>query len=204
MYAIIDTETNGLPNYRLPADDPGQPRLAQFAAILVDGDMNELVDGVRSFLVRPDGWDMHPDATAVNGLTTECLLADGVPIAAVLDAYERIIADGHDIIAFNARFDAKIMRGELRRAGRDDLFAKTRNWCAMYAAKGHGVVNPKGRNRPPSLATCCEHFGIAIEPKPHNAIFGARACLEVVRAMRAGGVLIEPAIHYASEKPEAA
>jgi DNA polymerase III epsilon subunit-like protein len=131
-------------------------------------------------------------------------MAEGVPIGDVLDEYARIITLGYDVIAFNARFDAKIMRGEFRRLGRDDLFAKTRNWCAMYAAKDFGVINPRRKSSPPSLLTCCEHFGITVEPKPHDARHGARACLNVVKALRAGGVLPEPAIHYAKEKPEAA
>jgi DNA polymerase III epsilon subunit-like protein len=203
MYAIIDTETSGLPNYKLPADDPSQPRLAQFAVILVDRDMNELPDAERHFFVRPDGWAMEQAASDINGLTTEQLTAAGVPIGAVLDEYARIIGLDYGIIAFNARFDAKILRGEFRRAGRDDLFERTRNWCAMYAAKDFGVINARRKGFPPSLLTCCEHFGIEVEPKPHDARHGVRACLRVVRELRAGGVEPEPAVHYAKEKAEA-
>lgn len=208
MYAIIDTEGSGLFQYKdketgkpIPADAEGQPRLAQFAAILTDNDMNET--STLNWLVRPDGWEMSPEATLVNGLTTERLIAEGVPVDVVLDAYTKLIEDGYEIIAYNSQHDCKHMRAELRRAGRDDLFAKTRNACAMRAAMSMKIKNEGGRGFP-ALAHVCNHFGIPVEPRPHNAIYGARSCFEVVRCLRAANALPEPAVHFAKSRTEAA
>lgn len=202
MYAFIDTETSGLPNYKLPADDPSQPRLAQFAAILTDGDMQQT--GFTNMLVCPDGWEMTAEATAINSLTTERLKAEGVPIERVLDFYAGLIEAGHGIIAYGAQFDCKILRGELRRAGRDDLFAQTRNWCAMRETRGMKIKKTNGKGGQPRLEDVCVHFGIEVEPKPHDARHGARACLAVVRALVAGGTVIKPAVHYAKNHPREA
>ncbi len=92
----------------LPADEPTNRH--------IQGD-------VRDHLA--DGWDMSAKAGAVNGLTTEMLLAGGNPVSQVLDFYEACIRDGYHMAAYNAQFDGKMMRGEYRRAGRDDLFEIT-------------------------------------------------------------------------------
>ncbi|MEY4951800.1 MAG: hypothetical protein RL299_224, partial [Pseudomonadota bacterium] len=40
-YLVIDTETSGLFDFKKPADDPSQPRLASLAMIWADDDGNE-------------------------------------------------------------------------------------------------------------------------------------------------------------------
>lgn len=207
MYAVVDTEGNGLFRYKdeagnsVPADAEGQPRLAQFAVILADKDMNETVR--LNWFVRPDGWVMLPEATEINGLTTEWLMDNGVPVEVVLAAYSNLITDGRIIVAYNAQHDTKQMRAELRRAGLDDLFAKTRNICAMRGAMSFKIKNEGGRGFP-KLEHVCRHFGISVEPKPHNAIYGARSCFEVVRCLRAANALPEAAVHFAKSRTEAA
>ena len=38
MELFFDTETTGLPKYKLPIDDPAQPMIVQLAAIMSDAD----------------------------------------------------------------------------------------------------------------------------------------------------------------------
>lgn len=144
-HLIIDTETSGLFDFKLAADDPSQPRLAHLAMIYADEEFN--VEAVEDFYVRPDGWKMEPDATAVNGLTDEFLAEHGVGIAEVLQAYSLPVVKGRAVIAFNAQFDCKVMRGEFRRAGLPDLFEQTNNVCVMRPmVKLCGLKQP-GSNR---------------------------------------------------------
>lgn len=125
-YLVIDAETSGLFKFRdadgkpVPADAPGQPRLASVAFIMVDPGMTVISE--REFLIKPDGWSLDAGAAAVNGLTMERLEAEGVPVGDVLDLYTNAISDERVVVAFNAQFDTKMMRGELRRAARPDLF----------------------------------------------------------------------------------
>ncbi len=202
-YAVVDTETSGLFDFSKPADAEGQPRLAQFAAITLD-DSLEQVD-CREMLVKPDGWKMHPDAAAVNGLSDAQLAHDGVPVEQVLEYYTKLIDDGYVIVAFNAQFDTKMMRGELRRAEMDDRFEQTKNICTMRASTEVCKVPKKNGKgfKFPKLAEACAFFKIEQEAK-HSALGDARACVQILRKLKELGVLPEPEVHYAKNQPEKA
>lgn len=199
-YCVFDTETSGLFDFSKPAHAPEQPRLASLSMIFVSDDLAAIM-GERRFHVLPNGWEMTPDATRVNGLTTEFLLANGHPIGEVLDIYEGAIVGGYTFGAFNAQYDTKVMRGEFRRAGREDHFERTPNVCAMRAAaKVIPRQGRKGGSWMVSLANACEFFGI-VNIAPHEASADAMACLEIMRALRRMGALPEAAIHYAKNRP---
>jgi hypothetical protein len=89
-----------------------------------------------------------------------------IPVTAVsapVAVYCAAIDEGRVVVAYNAHHDLKIMRGELRRAGRDDLFAKTRNICAMRAfAKAFHVRRAK-------LADALDHSGLKSRAIASNA-----------------------------------
>lgn len=204
-YAVIDTETNGLPIYKdasgvpVPADDPRQPRLAHLALILVGDDLVE--ERSIDLYVRPDGWRMTEDATAVNGLTDEFLAENGAPIIDVLDQYTRVVDAGYVIVAYNAQFDCKQMRGELRRAGLDDRFESTPNICVMRASMKLGVKKAGGGGGFPKLSDVCAHLGIDLKDE-HTAGGDARAALEVFRHLHSIGGLPEARVHYAKVAPK--
>ncbi len=200
-YLFFDTETNDLPDYDKPADEVSQPRLASFAMILTDPDL--VIQHRASALIKPDGWEMKPGAQAVNGLTMERLQADGVPVGTVLLAYAVAIMEGRVVVAYNARHDTKVMRGELRRAGMDDLFERTWNVCAMRCCMGEDrqgrkkvVEKASGKRGWPKLSDACAHFRIPT-PNEHTALGDAEACLDLFWELRKVGWDTEPAIHYA-------
>jgi DNA polymerase III subunit epsilon len=203
-FMVLDTETSGIFDFKLPADDPTQPRLAAATIILLDSPEAEPRE--YGFMVKPDGWEMTAEASEVNGLTTEMLLAGGNPVAHVLDFYEAQIRAGYHMAAYNAQFDGKMMRGEFRRAGRDDLFELTPNVCLMRAMmsamKGQRPAGSKGF---PKLAEAAAFVGHTIEA-PHQDLGrgDARAALAVLRWLHSTEQLPEARIHYAAKgKPEA-
>lgn len=203
-FAIIDTETNGLFRFKdaagvpVPADDPSQPRLAHLGIILLDEQLQE--ERAIDLYVRPDGWKMEPEAQAVNGLTDEFLTENGSDVLIVLDQYVRVIDAGYVIVAFNAQFDCKQMRGELRRAGLDDRFEQTPNICVMRASMALKIKKASGRGGFPSLADVCAHFGID-HKAAHTAGGDARAALEIFRRLHAAGMLPAARVHYAKTPP---
>jgi DNA polymerase III epsilon subunit-like protein len=145
---------------------------------------------------------MSEGASKVNGLTTEHLAENGVPVSEVLDIYTKLVEDGHILVAFNAQYDMKIMRGELRRAERDDLFERTPNICVMRACIDICCI-PKARGggfKFPKLAEACEHFGIT-NLNAHDAMGDASAALDIFRILRDRGALPEPAVYYAKTPP---
>lgn len=200
-YLVIDTETSGLPDYKLPADDPSQPRLAHLAMIGLDDAGAETFR--QDIYVKPDGWRMEAQATEINGLTDEFLMEHGVPVRAVLEAYSDEILSGNVVVAFNAQFDCKIMRGELRRAGMPDLFEETKNSCVMRPMVTLCGLKQGNTNRPrwPKLIEALAYFGHT-HTEAHKAMSDAEGAAILFRELRSRGLLQDPRVHYAKNKPE--
>jgi DNA polymerase-3 subunit epsilon len=212
-YVVFDTETTGIFLFRdkatgepVPADDPRQPRMASVAFILCDEAGCEINREKR--YIKPDGWSMpqgfdddgKPRAGQVNGLTDEFLEANGVPVAKVLDMWEGFISQGLIAIAHNAMFDAKMMRAELRRAGRHDLFEETKQTCTMRSCKPYADQGmPIKRGQYVKLEAACEFFGIVLE-NAHDAMADAEACRAILERLLQDGNLLEPKVHYAKVK----
>lgn len=197
-FVVFDTETTGIFDFKKPADDPSQPRLASIAMIVTDPHGSPLRSIKR--YIRPDGWSMPQgpnSAGSVNGLTDEILLERGVPVGEVLDLYEGFIKDGYCVAAFNAQFDCKVMRSEFRRAGRDDLFERTSNTCIMRSCKPYQERGLFVRNGQfVKLSAACEFFGIA-NANAHDAMADAEAARAIMAIQIADGNLIPPQVHYA-------
>jgi len=208
-YVIVDTETSGLFDFSKPADAEGQPRLAEIALIDLDADLNE-ERRYREF-IKPDGWVIDRSAAAPgrelpHAYTTEMLLERGVPVADALIEYAARVAEDRVVVAFNAQYDTKIMRGEFRRAGRDDLFEKTRNICTMRALTGVCKIpraSGSGYKFPKLIEAYRHWFPHGEPPDLHSAMGDAEACLAIFRKMRQHALVPEPAVHYAKEKPTA-
>ncbi len=209
-YLIIDTETSGLFNFALPADADGQPRLAELTGILFDTDAAD-PDEVSTIhhLVRPDGWSMSAEASAVNGLTDEILMERGQPVGEVLDVYCGLVQAGYIVVAHNAQYDTKVMRGELRRLGRPDLFEQTPNICTMRSSTDICRV-PKAGGRAgwkfPKLEEAYRHFTGDSLPavEGSKALRDTRGCFVVFKFLLAQGALPDAQVHYAKHRPEAA
>jgi DNA polymerase III subunit epsilon len=200
-YLVIDTETTGLFDFSRPADAEGQPRLCSIAFVIAKEKGQELES--EHFMVRPDGWSIEgTEAQTVNRLTDDQLRTCGVPVREVLEHYtELILDDGLIVCAFNAQFDTKVMRAELRRAGMDDLFDRTPNICLQRASvpyKDQGLKLSRGRYA--RLSDVCEFFGIA-NAMAHDALSDALATCEVLQRLIADGKLPAPAVHFAKERP---
>jgi DNA polymerase III subunit epsilon len=203
-YLIIDTETSGLHVFPkrgeppIPADAPGQPRMAAITMIPVNEALEPDGETI-STLIQPDGWEITPEITAINGLTTEKCEREGVDVGSVLSAYQNFIREEHRVVvAFNAQFDTKILRGELRRAAMDDLFEQTLNICTMKAGMKLGVKK-RGEKKGgfPKLSDVYYHF-FETEPEGgHTSLGDANACLAIFRKLIEIGAAPEPSILYA-------
>lgn len=205
-YVVIDVETSGLYIYKNPdgtphpADAPDQPRLAELAMIKCDDDFNVVAE--LQYYIRPDGWEMHPDATAINGLTTEFLLANGVPAIQAITAYHTLIGMRHIVVAHNAQFDCKSLRGESRRLGVPDLFELTFNVCTMRSAMKMvpKVKKLNGKGGFPGLVDVAAHLDIP-HSETHSALDDARTTVQIAKRLHEGGWLLAPDVHRAKNHP---
>lgn len=192
-FLVLDTETTGIADYKLPADHPQQPRIASIALLLCAP--NGRIVHTHFALIKPDGWSMptgEGSAGAVNGLTDAFLAAHGLPILTSLQVWNRMLDLGPIVVAHNARFDCKLVRGELRRAGLPDRFDDGGYFCTLRAATGVVRIPPTERMiakgmgdkfKPPSLAECIRHFFNEEPSGAHDALHDALDCRRILLAL---------------------
>lgn len=214
---ICDTEGTGLFRHHnivngekvtARSDEPGQPRMAEFAAVLLDEHFN--VDSTYQQYIIPRGWQnddgspmrvMPHQAQAVHGLSMDFLHEHGKSVEEALDLYTGAIITGRILIGYNQQHDGRQIRAELRRAGRDDMFEKTPNICAMRSMQAAGLKVKKlnGKGGFPRLIDAAAHIGIAYpEDKRHSALEDALVTAQVAKWLHERGLLLPAAVHYSS------
>ncbi|MFT3987226.1 3'-5' exonuclease [Aestuariivirga sp.] len=188
VFLIFDCETTGLPDFKKPADAPGQPRLCSIAAALVN-DAGEIVQSFYS-LVRPDGWlpeviEKARGAFAVNGLSIDILTAEGRPVADVLAEYDAMVDQCTGIAAYGVAFDQKMIRAEQRIAGRPDRYGERPTFCVLTEA-------PKacGQSKRMKLAEALKILLDEDLPDAHNAKADLAATVKIFNHMRERGLVV--------------
>lgn len=202
-YLIIDTESDGLFDWKLPADALGQPRLAEIGMIFVSRDFK--IEREEDWLIRPEGWkfDDRSEAARVNGLTHNRLTQDGIPVGDALSLYCSGIDAGRVIVGFNVTHDLKLMRAENRRAKIDDRYMRTKSLCMMWSTRSIvGALDARGKVKIPSLQEACTFFGIE-QPKAHSALADAHSAYQLMLKLVERGALPEPKSPY-DKKPKKA
>lgn len=191
-YLVFDTETTGLPDWSAPADAEHQPRLASYALLLVDDDLE--IEGRMHGLVQPEEWEIPAAATAINGLTQERLVAEGIPAIYVLQALRREIDKGRTLVAHNLQFDTKVMRGELRRWKMSDAGCLA-GICTMRGlTEACALPHPKRSGyKFPRLEEACLTLLDHKLQGAHDALNDAKACLWLLRVMAKRGLLMREA-----------
>lgn len=156
-FLVVDTETTppGIPLWKdqktgiaIPADDPRQPHVCQFAAILAEaqetGPSIEL-DRI-NVLVRPDGeFELTPALTKIHGITTEDCERDGISRLDMVLMYESMMERAGLLCAYGIKFDTKLMRGASRRSGRPDLFGHRPVFCIQWAVTKPCAMPPTAK-----------------------------------------------------------
>jgi DNA polymerase-3 subunit epsilon len=224
MRVVVDTEGTGLFRHKeimpngtervVRSHEPGQPRMAEFAAVLLDDDFN-IINTYQSY-VQPDGWttlaedgkteipllEMPPEAFEANRLSFDFLREHGKPIKEVMEVCDSVLSmTGIVLVGYNQQHDGRQIRGELRRAGMNDRFEQTPNICAMRSItknyKGQ-VKKLNGKGGAPRLIDAAAHFGIEYpEEKQHNALEDALVTVAVAKRLHEMGLLLPAEVHYA-------
>jgi DNA polymerase III subunit epsilon len=186
LIMAFDCETTGIPDYKQPSEMPHQPHIVELAALLFDDATGELLEQMHA-IVRPDGWEISEETTAIHGITTERAMDEGRPEAEVLAEFLALHSRCTLRVAHNEDFDQRIVRIAIKRLGagatqeeRDaiaDAFKAAPKYCTMKAdAKARGVKWPK------LIDAYKHHTGRELE-NAHSALFDAQACAEVYFAM---------------------
>ena len=188
-----DTETTGLPLFRNPSEDPRQPHLVDIC-ILAFNDDGALVDSFEA-MVRPDGWVIPAEVTAIHGITNEMAMDLGIPESEALDGFMAIHDRAGLRVAHNISFDDRIMRIALSRyRGKEaaDAFKATPGYCTCQNSKNLVQCPPTakmiaagfGRQfKQPTVAEALRHFTGEELVGGHRARPDTEACARVYFAM---------------------
>lgn len=180
----FDTETTGIPDWKQPSEAPHQPHLVELAAILHSQDGQ--VEDSFSAIIRPDGWVITPELTAIHGITQEMAMDLGIPEADALEGFMALYGRAGIRVAHNATFDDRIVRiGLMRYFGeeRADAFKNgTEKFCTCYESRALCAL-PK--NKLPTLAEAYKHFTGEDLMEAHRAMPDAQACARVYFALQA-------------------
>ncbi len=189
-FLFYDLETFGA--------DPRTSRIAQFAAIRTDSDLNQIDEPI-SFFVRPaDDLLPSPIATLITGITPQQALRDGVSEA---DAFTRIFEEmsrpATCTLGYNSlRFDDEFIRHGLFRNFFDAYEREWRGgncrWDLLdvlrlaHALRPEGIQWPKRDDGATSFRL--EHLATANDVRTgdaHEALSDVRALIGIARKLRA-------------------
>jgi DNA polymerase III epsilon subunit-like protein len=188
-----DTETTGFPLFRDPSDDPRQPHLVDICILAYDAN-GSLVDSFEA-MVRPDGWVIPADVTAIHGITNEMAMDLGIAESEALDGFMAVHDRAGLRIAHNINFDDRIMRIALSRyRGKEaaDAFKATASYCTAHHSKPLCQLPPtekmkatnfKNSFKTPSVAEALLHLTGEELIGGHRARPDTEACARVYFAM---------------------
>jgi len=106
---FYDTESDGLVQFSKPSNDPCQPHIAQIAAELCVEETGQVLGSV-DLLIRPEGWIITPELTAIHGITTDHAERYGVPIKSALESFLELWCNADLRCGHNESFDMRMLR----------------------------------------------------------------------------------------------
>lgn len=189
MIVTVDTETTGFPAYKERSDHPDQPHLVQLALILSEEDGTEVE--ATSVIIRPDGWVIEPEMTAIHGISHERAMNEGIPECDATIMFVMAQARGRLRVAHNESFDRRIMRIAMVRLKLDRSFIEAveerPSFCTCVNSTKIVNLPPsekmvaKGMKGPksPKLEECVRAFFGEELLGAHDALVDARAAARV-------------------------
>jgi DNA polymerase III epsilon subunit-like protein len=127
---FIHNETTGLIKGKYtPSDDLQKvPRTVQLAWRLYQGD--RLVEA-KSYLIKPKGYQIPSEASAINGITTAVALQEGVPIEQALTELSKALAKTDCVISHYNYFRHTVVGADYVRLGHDNPLLKLNSFDMM-------------------------------------------------------------------------
>lgn len=183
MILFFDTETTGKADFNLRASDPAQPHIVQLATVITSDDGREVE--VHKMLVKPEGWEIPVEATAIHGITTEFATAHGQSESVVAGILFGMLKHCTLSVAHNHQFDKFIARIAARRHGllsddQNDWWKALPTFCTMREMTDIvGIPGNYGKCKWPKLSEAYEFcFGRQLNGA-HDALVDVRACAEI-------------------------
>ena len=205
---FFDTETTGIPDRsaKWDTDFMSYPHVVQIAWIYRGEKFN--------YIIRPEGWDIPEDATAVHGITTEYALEHGAPFAAVIDKFISDCYSAGLICGHNVHFDTGIVKANiLRELGRayydaenveDALFKGKRIDTMRSSMKWVDARNSWGKLKFPNLGELYSRCFPGETFPAHDALEDTQAVARCLPVLVEKGLVELRVKEYSEESPEKA
>lgn len=180
---VFDTETTGIPEWKLPSDHKLQPHIVSLAGITVDS-VTMQVENVIDCIVKPEGWTIPQDTIDIHGITNEKAMDVGIPEKQLLEMFIEEWSKCGIRIAHNSTFDNRIIRIGTKRYMDEESMD---NWKAgIYKCTGilsKNIMQMLPRNKygykMPKLIEAYPFFTGKELINAHSALADATACMEV-------------------------
>jgi DNA polymerase-3 subunit epsilon len=160
-FCVLDFETGGL--------DPKVHALMSMAFVLLDENLKEFDREYRVIIDEPEKI-ITPEAVSVNGITTQTLEDEGIPVDVVLELLKHLVGRGYTFVCHNCPFDIawlNLRTGSNVTEAIDTLVLARRLW-------------PYQKNK---LGLVCERMGITVE-NAHNSLGDVLLTAEVLRKFK--------------------
>ena len=131
---FFDTETTGLPkNWNAPVEQlDNWPRLVQIAWQVYNSN-GELLEE-HEYIIKPIGFIIPSEASAVHKITTEKALETGVDLLTILKVFSSSVKSCGLMVAHNYSYDYNIMGSELLRNDLENSLKDKEQICTMKAS----------------------------------------------------------------------
>ncbi|MDQ3511856.1 MAG: exodeoxyribonuclease I [Pseudomonadota bacterium] len=188
-FLFYDLETYGA--------DPRRTRIAQFAAIRTDADLNQIDEPISVFIKPADDLLPSPTATLITGITPQAALRDGISEAAAFAMIvDEMVRPETCSVGYNSlRFDDEFIRYGLFRNFHDAYEREWRGgnsrWDLLdvlrlaHALRPDGLVWPKREDGATSFKL--EHLAAANDVRSgdaHEALSDVRALIGLARKLK--------------------
>lgn len=192
MKLFYDTETTGLPDWKSPSEAEHQPHIVEIGAALLDDELN-IIERYEA-IIKPDGWVIPGEMTAIHGISHERAMDEGVSEQEAVEAFLALHDKGSLRIGHNASFDDRILRIALKRYFDDELadqFKEGSKFCTMWESLNIVKLPPteamQKRNmrgpKKPSLAEAYQFFTGEEIVNAHRAMADVEATIAVYKGI---------------------
>ena len=189
MYIVIDCETTGLPrNWKAPVTDVDNwPRLVQIAWQRFDEALLNIES--QDLLIRPEGFEIPPEAQRVHRISNQRALLEGKPLDKVLPVFGTAVGQSAVIVAHNLRFDENVITAEYLRLHLDPPFKNKGRICTMQGTADLCRIPGRYGYKWPSLAELHRTlFGAEFE-EAHDAGADVTACANCFVQLKRKGLI---------------
>ena len=200
----FDCETTGLPakGAKWDVDFAEFPNIVQLA-----WSVNEKE---RSYIIKPEGWEIPDASIEVHGITAERANAEGVPFADIIDEFLQDCEKARLLVGHNIYFDTSIVKAMiLRIMGReyydakaeDALFKGKRIDTMMKTIKFVGALYANGRpGKYPKLEELYNKCFPGETFPAHDALEDVRACKRCIPVLVEKGIIELKQKEYPAEQ----